>query len=320
MPLALCCMSHTPLRELTEPPAELRAEVTDALDRARAFATEFDPDLVVIFAPDHYNGFFYRLMPSFCIGTAARTVGDYRTLAGSLEVPSDIAAECAEAVLAAGVDIAVSHDMELDHGTAQPLQTLFSALGARPVVPIFINAAAPPLGPIARARRLGAAVGNFLARRPERVLVLGSGGLSHDPPVPTLDTVPAPVAERLVSGRRITAEEEERKQAGAIAEASALAAGTSDRIDLSPNWDRAFLDVMAGGELGVVDQWSNEDISQHGCGAQEVRTWVAACAAVASAGPYHVTYRYYRPIREYIAGFAVMTAMPSASISWSAAR
>jgi len=312
MPLALCCMSHTPLLELTEPPAELRTEVTDALGRARAFAAEFDPDLVVMFVPDHYNGFFYRLMPSFCIGTAARTVGDYRTVAGSLEVPFDTAAECAEAVLAAGVDVALSHDMELDHGTAQPLQTLFSALGARPVVPIFINAAAPPLGPIARARRLGAAVGNFFAGRPERVLVLGSGGLSHDPPVPSLGTAPAPVAERLVSGRRITAEEEERKQAGAIAEAAALAAGTSDRIDLSPEWDRAF--------LGVVEQWSNEDISHHGCGAQEVRTWVAACAAVASVGPYHVTYRYYRPIREYIAGFAVMTAMPSASISWSAAR
>ena len=27
--------------------------------------------LVVVFGPDHFNGFFYELMPAFCIGTAA---------------------------------------------------------------------------------------------------------------------------------------------------------------------------------------------------------------------------------------------------------
>src|SRR5258708_6010847 len=55
MPLALCCMSHTPLLELTSPPAEVKAEVTNALARARDFVAEFDPELVVVFVPDHYN-------------------------------------------------------------------------------------------------------------------------------------------------------------------------------------------------------------------------------------------------------------------------
>ena len=287
--------------------------MTHALRQARKFVSEFDPELVVIFAPDHYNGFFYRLMPPFCLGVSARTVGDYGTLAGPLDVPSGIASECAQAVLSAGVDVAVSHDMELDHGTAQPLQILFGALDARPVLPVFINGAAPPLGPIARSRRLGDAVGRFLAGRPERVLVLGSGGLSHDPPMPALDTAPAPVAERLVSGRKLTAEEAERKQTGAVAAAAALTAGMSDRIDLSPDWDNAFLDIVTSGDLGVLDDWGNEDISRQGCGAQEVRTWVAAYAALAAAGPYAVTSRFYRPVREFIAGFAVTTALPARS-------
>jgi 2,3-dihydroxyphenylpropionate 1,2-dioxygenase len=304
-------MSHSPLLELTQPSGELKANVTGALEQARAFVDEFEPELVVSFAPDHYNGFFYRLMPPFCIGTAARTIGDYGTLAAALDVPRDIATGCAEAALAAGVDVSVSYDMELDHATAQPLRILFDTLDARPVVPIFVNAAAPPLGPVARARRLGDAVGRFLARRPERVLVIGSGGLSHDPPVPALDTAPAPVADRLVSGRKLTSDEEQRKHAGAIAEATALAAGSSSRIDLSPDWDRAFLDIVASGDLGAPDGWSNEDIARHGCGAQEIRTWLAAYAALAAAGPYTVTSRYYRPIPEYIAGFAVTTALPT---------
>ena len=317
MPLALCCMSHTPLLELTSPRPELKAEVMDALGRAREFVADFDPGLVVLFVPDHYNGFFYRLMPPFCIGTSARTVGDYGTPAGELDVPGDIAASCAEAVLAAGVDVSVSHDMILDHATAQPLAILFAALDARPVIPVFVNSAAPPLAPIGRTRRLGAAVGQFLASRPERVLVAGSGGLSHDPPVPSLDTAPPDVAERLVNGRELTRAEQERKVAGAIATGRALAAGSSDRIDLDPDWDRAFLDLMASGSLDSIDSWSNADIARHGCGAHEIRTWVAAYAALAAAGPYDVTYSFYRPVPEYIAGFAVTSAMPAADVALS---
>jgi 2,3-dihydroxyphenylpropionate 1,2-dioxygenase len=314
MPIALCCMSHTPLLDLVEPPAGVGAEVAGALAGAADFVAEFNPELVVIFVPDHYNGFFYRLMPPFCIGTSAATVGDYGTLAGPLDVPRDIAIACAEATLAAGVDVAVSHDMRLDHATAQPLRLLFGSLGALPVVPVFVNSAAPPLGPVGRARALGDAVGRFLAGRPERVLLVGSGGLSHDPPVPALGTAPPPVAERLVTGRPLTAAEEERKQAGAIAAGQALAAGTSDRIDLNPDWDLAFLDLVAGGDLAVLDGWGNAEIGRNGCGAHEVRTWVAAYAALAATGPYALTSRFYRPVAEYIAGFAVTTALPRTAV------
>jgi 2,3-dihydroxyphenylpropionate 1,2-dioxygenase len=311
MPLGLCCLSHSPLLEITTQRPELEGDVRGAILRARTFAADFDPEVVVVFAPDHYNGFFYRLMPPFCLGTAATTVGDYDSLAGSLDVPTDLANDCADAVLAAGVDLAVSHRMELDHGTAQPLQELFGTLDRRPTIPVFVNSAAPPLGPLSRARELGEAIGRFLANRHERVLLVGSGGLSHDPPVPDLRTAPPATAERLVSGRPLSAEEAAGKHAGAIAEGGRQAAGTSERRPLSPEWDLAFLDLVGRGELEALDHWSNDDISRHGCGAQEIRTWVAAYAALAAAGPYEVTYRYYRPIPEYIAGFAVTTARPA---------
>jgi 2,3-dihydroxyphenylpropionate 1,2-dioxygenase len=311
MPLALCCLSHSPLLDITEQDRELELDVRGALSAAREFAAEFGPDIVVIFAPDHYNGFFYRLMPPFCLGLAASAVGDYGSLAGALDVPAGLARACAQAVLDEGIDVAVSHRMELDHATAQPLHELFGALDARPVIPVFVNSAAPPLGPVSRARRLGAAIGGFFAGRNERVLLVGSGGLSHDPPVPDLDSAPPAVAERLVSGRPLTAAEAERKHSGAIAEGAALAAGTSDRRALSPEWDAEFLDLLTSGALGELDGWGNAGIGEHGCGAHEIRTWIAAYSALASAGPYEVTYRYYRPIPEYIAGFAVTTAQRS---------
>lgn len=310
MPLALVCMSHSPLLDITRQEPELERDVGAALGVAREFAVGFDPDVVVLFVPDHYNGFFYRLMPAFCLGTAASTVGDYHSLAGPLDVPAALAGDCAQAVLGQGIDLAISHRMELDHAAAQPLRALFGTLGARPVIPVFINSAAPPLGPLARTRQLGAAIGKFFAQRDQRVLVVGSGGLSHDPPVPDLDTAPPALAERLVSGRPLTEQEAERKHSGAIAEGKRLAAGTSDRRALSPEWDAEFLDVVASGALSALDGWTNDRIGEHGCGAHEIRTWVAAYSALAATGSYEVTYRYYRPVPEYIAGFAVTTGRP----------
>ena len=190
MPLALCCMSHSPLLNLPGPSRDLLDDVNAAIAQARLFVQEYDPELVVIFSPDHYNGFFYKVMPSFCIGMRANGVGDYGTHAGPLNVPQDLAGDCAQAVLGAGVDVAVSVSMDVDHGTVQPLEKLFGDATTRPVIPIFVNAIAVPLGPLHRCRALGAAVGTYLAALDKRVLVVGSGGLSHSPPVPTLAYTP----------------------------------------------------------------------------------------------------------------------------------
>jgi 2,3-dihydroxyphenylpropionate 1,2-dioxygenase len=300
-------MSHSPLLDITTQPPELEADVGGGLGAARDFAAGFNPDVVVAFVPDHYNGFFYQLMPPFCVGVAASAVGDYASLAGPLDVPAKLALDCARSVLAAGVDVAFSHRMQLDHGTAQPLGILFGALDARPVIPVFINCVAQPLAPLSRARALGAAIGGFFAGRGQRVLIVGSGGLSHDPPVPTPETAPQPLAERLVSGRPLTQEEADAKHAGAIAEGKRLAAGASQRHPLDPVWDEKVLDLLAAGDLDVLDGWSSDEVGSHGGGAHEIRTWVAGHAALAAAGPYEVIYRYYRPIPEFIAGFAVTT-------------
>ena len=123
-------MSHSPLLELSQPPAELAADVETAFAAARKFIAEYDPELVVVFGPDHYNGFFYELMPQFCIGLAATSIGDFGSTPGPLDVPRDIAEGLAQAALDAGVDLAVSLRMEVDHGMVQPLEILFGGLTA----------------------------------------------------------------------------------------------------------------------------------------------------------------------------------------------
>jgi len=306
-------MSHSPLLNLPGPSQDLLDDIDSALTQARQFVEDFDPEIVVIFAPDHYNGFFYKLMPPFCIGTEARGVGDYGTHKGPLDVPEAVAVGCAKAVLSAGVDIAISANMEVDHGTVQPLEKLFGSATAHPVIPIFINSVATPLGPLHRCRTLGTAVGSHLATLGKRVLLVGSGGLSHDPPVPTLSTATPQVVERIVHGRPMTPEQRSARQTAVMDAAKSFAAGESDLAPLNPEFDRQFLEIVDSGHLGDLDTWSNSFIANEGGNsAHEIRTWVAAFAALATAGPYRTDVRYYRPAPELIAGFAVRTAVPAA--------
>ncbi|WP_246133233.1 3-carboxyethylcatechol 2,3-dioxygenase [Mycobacterium helveticum] len=304
-------MSHSPLLNLPGPSQALLDDIDGAIAQARAFVDEFDPELVVIFSPDHYNGFFYKVMPPFCIGMSANGVGDYGTHAGPLDVPDGLAFDCATAVLDAGVDVAVSASMDVDHGTVQPLEKLFGDAVARPVIPIFVNGIAVPLGPLHRCRALGAAVGSFLAGLDRRVLVMGSGGLSHSPPVPALATASAAVQERIVHGRPMTTEQRQARQAAVIEAARDFAGGASDLQPLNPGWDHRFLDIIDGGKLADLDRWSNSFVAHEGgSSAHEVRTWVAAFAALEAVGPYRTTVRYYKPAPELIAGFAIRTAVP----------
>ena len=69
MTLALLAMSHSPLLEHAELDTEVTGELEAAFGEARRFAHDYDPDVIVNFAPDHYNSFFYRLMPPFAVST-----------------------------------------------------------------------------------------------------------------------------------------------------------------------------------------------------------------------------------------------------------
>ncbi len=304
-------MSHSPLLNLPGPSRDLLDDIEGAIAQAREFVEDFGPELVVIFSPDHYNGFFYKVMPPFCIGMRANGVGDYGTHAGPLDVPEDLAAACANAVLGADVDVAVSASMDVDHGTVQPLEKLFGSATARPVIPIFVNAIGVPLGPLHRCRALGAAVGGYLATLDKRVLVIGSGGLSHSPPVPTLATAPPAVLQRIVHGEPMTPEQRQARQAAVIEAAKSFAGGGSDLKPLNPVWDHRFLEIIDDGQLAELDRWSNSFVDyEGGSSAHEIRTWVAAFAALETAGPYQIAVRYYKPAAELIAGFAIRTAVP----------
>src|SRR5437764_13640208 len=121
--MLLACASHTPLLNFADPGGGVREEVRAALRGLGERITAFDPELVFQFSPDHYNAFFYDLMPPFCLGVQASGIGDWETHAGPLRVPQDIALGAHAAAAQAGIDLALSWRMEVDHGFTQFWQT-----------------------------------------------------------------------------------------------------------------------------------------------------------------------------------------------------
>ena len=185
MSMMTVCASHSPLASTTGP--AIGPEYRAALTRAAKMIVEFEPDLLIEFAPDHYNGFFYDMMPNFCLGVAANSVGDWGTSSGPLDIPKDVALAIAGAARSADVDIDISYRMQVDHGFTQILDMMFQGITKYPIVPIMINCTGAPLPSFRRARLLGEAVGRHLVGLGKRVVLLGSGGLSHDPPLPQLE-------------------------------------------------------------------------------------------------------------------------------------
>ncbi len=309
MTVKLKCLSHTPLRGLNDPGAEVVAEVDAVTAKLRAEVEAFDPELIVIFAPDHYNGLFYDLMPPFVIATAAEGVGDYQSLAGPLSIPRDLAMQLTRFILDSDVDIALSHRLQVDHGCTQTLEEMTGAIDRYPVIPIIVNSVAPPFAPYRRVRKLGEAVGRFLATLNKRVLILGTGGLSHEPPVPLLDNAPEAIAEFLIAGRNPTAEARAARQARTIAAGKIYGTELSQQTPLNADWDLAFVDLLVNGRLDEIDEFRIEEISRAaGRSAHEVRTWVAAFSALAATGAYTARLDYYRAINEWIAGYGVVSA------------
>lgn len=309
MTVAALFASHTPLMDYHAPEPEVARDVAAVLAATRAWVADYRPDLVIACGPDHYNGFFYRLMPSFCIGTAAQSVGDWNTPAGPLPVAASVAAACVESIHAAGVDVAISHHMEVDHGVTQLMKQMFDWATMPELVPVFVNCAAAPRPPLARVFAFGRALGAFAARLDCRVLLTASGGISHDPPIPTLADAPEPVRERLIMGGSLSPEARAARQERVLSDAARQVSGESERTPLNPVWDQAFLDRLSrGDEAGIVAMDDASITRDGGCGGHEIRAWIAVAAAARAAGVRDFDLKYYRAIPQWVAGYAVMTA------------
>jgi len=309
MAVQLICCSHSPLMTtgIEESEQGVQAQFFRELDSCAAALHKFNPDVVVVFGPDHFNGFFYELMPAFCIGTAAEAGKDWHLEAGRLRVPRELALACVRHLQARDFDVALSHAMKVDHGITIPLYKLTGALARYDVLPVFINCAADPRPSFRRVRAFGAAIGEFLAGQDMRITLIGSGGLSHDPPTPRIDHGQPGASERLVSRHTPTQDEYDARESRVIRAARELVAGKGPCLPPSEQWDRDFLQSFLDVRLEDFDAMTDAEIDRvAGFGAHEVRTWVAAAAAAQRMGAPRPQLRYYHLVPEWITGMGIV--------------
>lgn len=304
-------ISHSPIIGYFDPPQAVMDEIHAALAAARRRLADYDPELIIIFMPDHLNGFFYDLMPCFCLCMQARCIGDYETPEGELPIPQDVALECASFVVDHGIDLAVSYRMDVDHGIAQPLEQLFGGIDRVPIIPIFINGITHPLPTFRRARKLGAAVGRFARMLGRRTLFIGTGGLSHEPPIPRMETAQDPAVREFLlgGGRGMAGAAREARSQRIIDGARRFFEDPQSLHPLNPLWDQNYLNLLEQRSFRELDRLSNAEVTRVAGGStHESKVWLAAFAALAEFGAYEVQERYYRAINEWIIGYGMMTA------------
>ncbi len=254
----------------------------DGYARVVKAVADYAPTLVVCFGPDHLRA-LAGLAPCFTVVEAAAGWGDWGTPQEDYRVPTELAVALGEHLAASGIDIALAPHLRLDHGFGQSTADIFGSLSAVPLIPIVINCVDRPIPTAARCAALGSAVGDFIRSRlpsEERVLLIGSGGMSHQPP-------------SLVPGARDLSEAERRQL-------------IADKLDqavqaMNPAWDQRFLSMLSSREWTRLAGLTSEDLAPGGAGGAEVRTWVAA--AFAAGVPLSPV--VYEPVKDWITGMGI---------------
>lgn len=160
----------------------------DAFKDVRGWAEAARPDVAIIFYNDHGLNFFLDNMPAFAIGVAQ----EYRTADEGFGEPhprtfsgaSDLAWHIVQCLVEDEFDVATCREMSVDHACTTPLDLIWGAHCQPPlqIIPVFLNAIQPPFPKPSRCFALGQAIGRAVRSfaGDARVLVIGSGGLSHE--------------------------------------------------------------------------------------------------------------------------------------------
>lgn len=149
--------------------------------------TEKRPDAVVVIYNDHGLNFFLDKIPTFAVGAAP----EYRNadegwglpVARPFQANPDLSWHLIESLIADEFDITICQEMLVDHAFVVPMSLLWTSRGlpAIPAVPVAINTVQFPYPTAARCLKFGRAIGRAIESFPKdaRVLVVGTGGLSH---------------------------------------------------------------------------------------------------------------------------------------------
>src|SRR5713101_4452489 len=158
------------------------AEMRERLAAAR-------PDVVIAFSNDHLLNWPINNTPEYTVGIAAEHVGpadwyDEWLALSKYRIPGHPA--LARYIVNDGarrrLALAYLREMKFDDGISVPMHYL-NPDGAIPLIPVTMNCTVPPIPTPERAYQVGSVLRDMLRGYPgrERIALLATGGLSHEP-------------------------------------------------------------------------------------------------------------------------------------------
>lgn len=158
----------------------------DGFISVREWLGRVKPDVVVVCYNDHGLNFFLDKQPTFAIGTAQEYISEDEGW-GIPTMPSFPGAEevswhIRDSLIRDDFDMVTCQEMLVDHAFTLPMALMWpDQVWPVKCVPICVNTILFPLPSARRCLSFGASIGRAIRSFPAdlKVLVVGSGGLSH---------------------------------------------------------------------------------------------------------------------------------------------
>lgn len=165
-----------------------RDEFYARLDQQRQEIASSGAEALIVIAAEHFANFFMNNMPAFCIGIGESYEGPIEDpewlginktkVPGAPDIGKRITIEVMKSV-----DTAYAEEWKFDHGIIVPLHFLTPNYDL-PIIPVNINCQGPPLAPLHRVWAFGEALRRACDSVPEKIALVGTGGISHWPATP----------------------------------------------------------------------------------------------------------------------------------------
>ena len=222
---------HRVLTDGVPQPPQIEQATSEVLqDHIKRIAKGFDvlkqqieayrPDVLLIVGDDQAEVFTEASMPAFCIFSCAEVHGSINiSLINEPEEENHITLRCHSGLALhllneltrKGFEISESKELKplgkpkrgIGHAFTRPVVKVMPKLDV-PIIPLHVNAYFPPMPSARRCYELGRSIAQALRSRPEKVAIMASGGLSHDPRGPRAGWIDTAldrwVLEKLESG------------------------------------------------------------------------------------------------------------------------
>lgn len=308
-------VTHTPGLgdQLDRPAAAQVKRLFAGFDAVRQQIEQARPDVIVAFVNDHFDMFTLSGMPAIAVGLGATHWGPTPATEAWIQmkrapVPGhrDLAFDIYSALLDDGFDLYRFESAEFVHNVLLPKRYLWPELNI-PVVPVFVNCFVPPLPTFRRAYELGQAIRKVVARRPERVALLASGGISHWPPIVLEEFENGDPRRERVRQLHLHGPEALKQDPTiflAIIEREKEMAASSRQL-INIEWDREFLQRLARGDVEYLTRLEHDEVrAAGGPGGAEMLLWVALMGAM-DGGKARVV--MYEPVKEWMGGVGLLS-------------